>query len=289
LATYVIGDLQGCHIELLALLAKIDFNAAHDRLWFVGDLVNRGPSSLAVLRTVRGLGKAATTVLGNHDLHLLATAVGARREHRKDTFGEVLAAPDRDDWIEWLRHLPLLHHDPGLALTMVHAGIPPPWDLTQCAAHAVEVEQALRGPAFREFLRRMYGNRPRRWSPRLSAAARLRYTVNALTRMRYCDRSGALDFEQAGPPGSQPERLLPWYAVPGRASLGQRIVFGHWATLQLDAPLDPSHGVLHVDTGCVWGGPLTALRIEDLHRFQVPGPNSSSGDDGVARSKSRKS
>lgn len=271
MATYVIGDVQGCHAELLALLAKIAFHPDRDRLWFVGDLVNRGPASLAVLRTVRELGDVATTVLGNHDLHLLATAAGARRKHRKDTFDEILAAPDRDDLCDWLRHRALLHHDQQLALTMVHAGIPPPWDVNQSAAHAVEVEQVLRGPAYRDFLRRMYGDKPVRWSPRLSAAARLRYTVNALTRMRYCDTSGALDLEQDGAPGTQPSTLLPWYAVPGRRSLGQRIVFGHWATLQLEAPLDPRHGVIHVDTGCVWGGPLTALRVEDQRRFQVPG------------------
>lgn len=272
MATYIIGDVQGCAAQLEALLARIGFDEHRDRLWFAGDLVNRGPASLAVLRRVRDLGEAALVVLGNHDLHLLATACGARRLRRKDTFAEVLEAPDRDELLAWLRGCPLLHHDPDSGLTLVHAGLAPQWDLAEAAACAGELEAALRGPDSRRFLERMYGDGPARWCAGLRGAKRLRFITNALTRIRYCDRDGALDLEHDGPPGSQPAGLEPWYALPGRRSAGHWICFGHWATLRLAAADERRHRVVHLDTGCVWGGRLTALRLEDRRRFQVPGP-----------------
>jgi len=271
MASYAIGDVQGCHDQLLALLDRIDFDPARDRLRFAGDLVNRGPRSADVLRFVIGLGERAQSVLGNHDLHLLAAAHGLRRPSKGDTLGEVLAAPDRERLLDWLRRRPLLDEDPASGNVLVHAGLAPGWDLATARACARELEQVLRGDALADFLAHMYGDEPRRWRDDLEGFARLRYITNAFTRMRYCSRDGALDFDEKRPPGRQPRSLLPWFAVPGRRSRGVPIVFGHWATLELAEPLDPAHGVHHVDTGCVWGGTLTALREDDATRFSVPG------------------
>ncbi|HWP94996.1 MAG TPA: symmetrical bis(5'-nucleosyl)-tetraphosphatase [Gammaproteobacteria bacterium] len=258
MAVYAIGDIQGCHDELRALLARLDFDPQRDRLWFTGDLVNRGPHSLAVLRFVKALGERAVTVLGNHDLHLLAVAAGARPLKARDTFGDVLAAPDREPLLEWLRHRPLLHHDESLGWTLVHAGLPPQWDLAQARACAAELEAVLRGPHWREFLHEMYGNEPDRWSDTLTGKARLRFIVNAFTRLRYCSADGRLDLATKLAPGSQPEGFMPWFEVPGRASAVLRIVFGHWSTLgPVTAP-----NLLPLDTGCVWGGALTARRLD---------------------------
>lgn len=268
---FAIGDVQGCHAELCDLLELTGFDASTDRLWFVGDLVNRGPDSLEVLRAVRALGDAAVVVLGNHDLHLLATVAGARRPRRKDTFDAVLAASDRDALVDWLRTRPLVHHDPAVGYGMVHAGLPPQWTLDEALARAAELESILRGSRWREFMRHMYGDRPERWSNRLTGWDRLRYITNGLTRMRYCRKDGALNMKEDGPPGTQPAGLIPWYAVPGRASRDARIVFGHWATLALVGDVDPVWNVWHLDTGCVWGGSLSALRLDDGRRFSVPG------------------
>ena len=271
MASYVIGDVQGCHDQLLALLEHIDFDAANDRLRFAGDLVNRGPRSLDALRFVRSLGASAESVLGNHDLHLLAAAHGLRKPSRGDTLAEVLDAPDRDDLLEWLRNRPLLHEDPDSGNVLVHAGIPPAWDLPTARACARELEAVLRGASLHQFLTEMYGNEPRRWRDDLKGAERLRYITNAFTRMRYCDRRGQLDFAVKSPPGRQDKALTPWFAVPGRKTEGTHIVFGHWATLQTVQPVDPTHGVTHVDTGCVWGGPLSTLREDDGEILSVPG------------------
>ena len=271
MATYAIGDVQGCAEALFSLLEHMGFHPERDRLWFAGDLVNRGPRSLAVLRFVRGLGERAVTVLGNHDLHLLAAAAGARTPKARDTFGDVLDAPDRIALLGWLAGRPLLHHDEASGYAMVHAGLPPQWTLAEAGALAREVEEVLRGTEARALLHDMYGDEPRRWSPALRGFARRRFIINALTRIRYVAPDGGLDLRDAGPPGTQARGLVPWFEAPGRRSRGARIVFGHWATLALHAPVDPVHRVHHLDTGCVWGGALSALRLEDGRRFSVPG------------------
>ncbi len=262
MAAYAIGDVQGCHERLLALLDVIGFDCARDRLWFCGDLVNRGPDSLATLRLVCSLGDAAVTVLGNHDLHLLAVAEGGLPPYRKDTLHDVLHAPDREALIDWLRTRPLLHHDAELGFTMVHAGLPPQWDLAQAQACAREVESVLVGDDYREFLHRMYGDQPLQWSPGLAGWDRLRFITNCFTRLRYCDDQGRLCLKAKGPPGTQPPPCRPWFAVPGRASRALNVVFGHWSTL--GPRTEP--GVFALDTGCVWGGRLTALRLDAGHR-----------------------
>jgi len=257
MATYAIGDIQGCYNELRRLLDRIGFDPARDRLWCVGDLVNRGPDSLAVLRWLGTLGERAVVVLGNHDLHLLAVAAGQARANRKDSLDAVLAAPDREELLHWLRHRTLLHHDQRKGFAMVHAGLAPQWDLAQAQACATEVEQALRDPDYPAFLAAMYGNQPARWHPELRGNERLRFITNCLTRLRYCEPDGTLRLDLKGPPGSQPSGVLPWFRIPGRASADTRIVFGHWSTLGFLA----SDNVWALDSGCLWGGRLTALRL----------------------------
>lgn len=267
MALYAIGDVQGCFGELQSLLEKLHFDPARDRLWFTGDLVNRGPRSLETLRFIRALGDAAVTVLGNHDLHLLAVAHGVSRTKRRDTFGDVLGAPDRDELLDWLRHRPLLHSEGGFHL--IHAGLPPQWTLYDAARFSGEVESCLRGEDYRSLLQHMYGDKPDLWSESLAYWERLRFTTNCLTRLRYCDIHGRLDFRQKGPPGSQPGNLLPWFQVPGRLSAGADILFGHWSTLGFFA----GNGVFCLDTGCLWGGELTALRVDGhRERIAVSGP-----------------
>jgi bis(5'-nucleosyl)-tetraphosphatase (symmetrical) len=265
MALYAIGDVQGCFAELRSLLEKIRFDPAADRLWFAGDLVNRGPQSLETLRFIRSLGDAAVAVLGNHDLHLLAVAQGVSKTKHRDTFGDVLGAPDRDELLDWLRRRPLLHHGGGFYL--IHAGLPPQWSVDQAAAHAAEAEAVLQGDDCAEFFRHMYGDQPDLWSESLEGFARLRFTINCLTRLRYCHADGRVEFKQKGPPGSQPPGLVPWFAAPGRRSTGAHILFGHWSTLGFYA----GHGVCCLDTGCLWGGELTALRLDEgLQRIAVP-------------------
>jgi len=258
MAVFAIGDIQGCHEDLMRLLERIHFDAGEDQLWFAGDLVNRGPDSLGVLRFVKDLGDAAVSVLGNHDLHLLAVAAGTASRRKSDTLDELLASPQRDEYLDWLRHRPLLHHDEALGFTLVHAGLPPQWDLRQAAACAQELEAALRGAEHLEFFRQMYGDEPRHWDPGLTGIPRLRFIVNCFTRLRYCTAAGDLDLKSKGPPGSQPEGYLPWFQVPGRASAGLHLLFGHWSSLGDIA----AHNVYPLDTGCVWGGRLTALRLD---------------------------
>jgi bis(5'-nucleosyl)-tetraphosphatase (symmetrical) len=268
MAVYAIGDIQGCYDELRELLAMIHFDPECDRLWFVGDLVNRGPKSLETLRFVRDLGTTAITVLGNHDLHLLAAAYGIRPDTIDDeTLEPVLAATDRDELIDWLRRRPLLHHDADLGYLMVHAGLPPQWDLSLARQCAGEVESVLRSDRLEAFLSHMYGNKPRQWSRELTGWDRLRFIVNCFTRMRFCDRKGKLELKSSGPPGSQPDGYYPWYEIPGRASEGMNIIFGHWSTLRTtDIP-----GIFPTDSGCLWGGQLTALRIDTRpERIDLP-------------------
>jgi bis(5'-nucleosyl)-tetraphosphatase (symmetrical) len=270
MAIYAIGDIQGCFDELEALLGVISFKRAEDELWFVGDLVNRGPKSLEVLRFVTSLGSGARVVLGNHDLNLVAIAAGVRKLRSRDTVRDVLDAPDADELIDWLRAQPLIWQQPGVPYVMVHAGLPPQWDLAQASKCAGEVQAALAGDGASKFLSNMYGNQPDRWKNSLSGWERLRFITNALTRIRYVGAKGQLDMQASGAPGSQPDALVPWFEANKRRSKGERIIFGHWATLQLETALDPAHRVYHLDTGCVWGGKLTALRLEDEHYFSVP-------------------
>jgi len=260
-ATYAVGDVQGCFDELQQLLRNLSFKA-DDILWFTGDLVNRGPKSLETLRFVKGLGTRAVTVLGNHDLHLLAVAQGCERYKCGDTFEDVLNAPDRDEILNWLRARPLLHHDEALSFTLIHAGLPPQWDLAQARACAQEVEAALRGPHYAEFLREMYGGEPQQWSGTLGGWDRLRFITNCLTRLRYCDAHGRLALQEKGAPGTQPEGYMPWFEAPGRRSANLKIIFGHWSTLGAC----PVAKVFPLDGGCVWGGGLLALRLDGARR-----------------------
>ena len=276
MAVYAIGDLQGCIDPLRRLLDDLEFDPANDRLWFCGDLVNRGPASLETLRFVRGLGDRAVTVLGNHDLHLVAVAYDPHRPVKsRDTLRDILSAPDREELLEWLRRQPLLHHDPGLGYTMVHAGRPPEWALEEARAASAELEAVLAGPDFIGFLREMYGDRPDRWSADLEGMDRLRFIVNCFTRMRYCRADGRLDLAEKGPPDRPAKGLVPWFRVPGRRSRDLKIVFGHWSTL---GPV-PDENVFALDTGCVWGGRLTALRLDGPPRGTCvecgPGPRPS--------------
>ena len=254
---FAIGDIQGCAAAFDALLRKLEFRPSRDHLWLVGDLVNRGPDSLAVLRRVMALDRSVTCVLGNHDLHLLATVAGRRELSPADTFHDVLEAPDLRLIVDWLRHRPLLHYDRAAKRVLVHAGIPSAWTATQARAEAHEVETLLRGRKWRYALREMYGGEPSAWSRKLRGADRRRYTINALTRMRYCDRRGRLDLSYSGAPGTQPKGLIPWFDVPERRAAGTHIVFGHWAALGLLRRKD----VTALDTGCVWGNYLTAVRL----------------------------
>lgn len=257
---YLIGDLQGCCDALERLLQRIDFSPSRDRLWLLGDLVNRGPSSLGTLRKIMALGEAATCLLGNHDLHLLAIAHGVRRPHKGDSLDDILAAPDREALIDWLRHQRLAIDDAGWL--MVHAGVPPQWSREITLDLAGEVEAVLRGPDLPDFLHVMYGNEPSQWSPALTGAARLRFTVNALTRLRFCTAHGEMDFHTKDGAGAAPDGFMPWFDVPGRLTEGTPVAFGHWSTLGL---LDRPH-VLGLDTGCVWGGQLTAARVQGIQR-----------------------
>ncbi len=257
MAVWAIGDVQGCYQPLERLLEQIRFEPSRDTLWFTGDLVNRGPDSLRVLRFVRALGDRAITVLGNHDLHLLAIDAG-QPARRRDTFDEVLRAPDRHDLIGWLRQQPLLHHDDGLGYTMVHAGLLPEWALDDARRLAAEAEAVLKDARLNDFVAHMYGNLPDRWSEKLQGHDRVRVIINAFTRIRFCDLDGGMDLHQKGAPGSQPPDLLPWFAVPTRRNQDLRIVFGHWSTLGRYH----GQGVIGLDSGCVWGDALTAVRLD---------------------------
>jgi bis(5'-nucleosyl)-tetraphosphatase (symmetrical) len=259
MATFAIGDVQGCFDELRALLDQLRFGDA-DRLWFVGDLVNRGPKSLEVLRFVRSLGERAVVVLGNHDLHLVTQHEGFERPRKDDSFQDVLAAPDRQELIDWLRTRPLMHDDGEFV--MVHAGLLPQWSIDRALQLAREVQGALAGPGYREFLAHMYGSRPDRWREELTGFDRLRVIVNAMTRMRFCTAAGKMDFAAKGE--TPPRGYHAWFDL--RTLEGRTIVCGHWSALgvQLTAQLAA------LDSGCVWGGKLTALRLEDRSLYQVP-------------------
>lgn len=267
MAVYAIGDVQGCFDELQALLEKLRFTPGTDRLWFVGDLVNRGPKSLETLRFIRNLGPGAVTVLGNHDLHLIAAAHGRPLDKDGATLDGILKAPDREALVTWLCQQPLLHHDAGLGYTLVHAGLPPQWDLRQAQDCAREVEAVLRSDRLPAFLKHLYGNQPQLWSDDLTGWDRLRFIVNCFTRLRFCNEDGGLELRCKGPPGRQPVHCHPWFEIPWRASRDLNIIFGHWSTL---GPRDDP-GIYPIDSACLWGGRLTALRIDtEPQRIELP-------------------
>jgi bis(5'-nucleosyl)-tetraphosphatase (symmetrical) len=262
---FLIGDIQGCCDALDRMLAEIGFSASRDHAWILGDLVNRGPQSLSTLRRLIALDGAVGCLLGNHDLHLLAVADGAQRVKRQDTLGDILEAPDRAALLDWLRRQSMAAFGDGWLL--VHAGVAPQWDRDQTLALAAEVEAELRGPRRADFMQALYGDRPARWRAELEGHDRLRFIVNALTRIRFCTPEGRLEFESKGGADSAPTGHRPWFDIPGRRTADTPIAFGHWSTLGLiDRP-----DLLALDTGCVWGGALTAARIDGGRRelFQV--------------------
>jgi len=264
MATFAIGDVQGCFDELERLLGEVGFSPARDRLWFVGDLVNRGPRSLAVVRFVKGLGDRAVVVQGNHDLHLLAFAAGHAKRRADDTFDDLLAAPDCAPLLDWLRFRPMLHVEDEYV--MVHAGLLPSWSVAQAHDLAAEVEAELRSKRYRLFLAELYGSRPDTWRDDLRGMDRLRVIVNAMTRMRFCTAEGVMELGVKGELEKAPPGYLPWFEVPGRKTRGVPIVCGHWSALGLRLTPD----LLALDTACVWGGSLTAVRLEDRRVFEVP-------------------
>jgi bis(5'-nucleosyl)-tetraphosphatase (symmetrical) len=257
---YLLGDIQGCDEALGRLLADIGFSPSRDRLYVLGDLVNRGPGSLEVLRRLRDLGDAATCVLGNHDWHLLAVAAGVRPKHRSDTLDSILDAPDREAWLDWVRQRRMAVHEQGWL--MLHAGVVPQWDLATTLALAADLEQALRSAPPREFLHAMFGNEPTRWSEAASDNERLRFTLNTLTRIRFVAADGTLEFATKDGADAAPAGFFPWFEAPRRQTAGVPIAFGHWSSLGL---LD-REDLLGLDTGCVWGGRLTAARIDGGRR-----------------------
>ena len=263
---YFVGDIQGCASALDRLLDEIDFSPSRDRLYVLGDLVNRGPASLATLRRLRDFGAAATCVLGNHDWHLLAVAAGVRPRHRSDTLDDILDAPDREEWLAWVRTRRMAVLEQGWL--MLHAGVVPQWDLAQTLALAADLEHSLRERQPREFLAAMFGNEPARWSDSLRGDDRLRFTLNTLTRIRFVAEDGTLEFQTKDGADAAPPGFRPWFDVPGRRTAGVPIAFGHWSSLGLLQRSD----LLCLDTGCVWGGELSAVRIDAARRevFQVP-------------------
>jgi bis(5'-nucleosyl)-tetraphosphatase (symmetrical) len=264
---YLLGDLQGCCDPLNELLATVDFSPSRDHVYVLGDLVNRGPDSLGVLRRLRGLGASATCLLGNHDLHLLAVAHGVRQPHRSDTMAPILQAPDRDDWLHWLRQQHMAVHAHGWL--MVHAGVLPQWDVATALVLSSEIEALLKSDDLADFLPHMYGNEPRQWRDDLQGSERLRCAINGFTRLRFCTPEGVMDFESKEGAGTHPEGCLPWFDVPSRRTQGTPVAFGHWSTLGLINRDD----LLSLDTGCVWGGQLTAARLHPSGKrdiIQIP-------------------
>ncbi|MCW8830777.1 MAG: symmetrical bis(5'-nucleosyl)-tetraphosphatase [Gammaproteobacteria bacterium] len=260
MATYAIGDIQGCYDELRQLLDKINFKSDCDNLWFTGDLVNRGPKSLETLRFVKSLADNAITVLGNHDLHLLAIAFTTNKSSKKDTLDEILNAVDREELLNWLAHRPLIHVDNDIS--MVHAAIHPDWSIQKAESLAEEVEAILQGEQHINYYKNMYGDEPACWSDELRGYERLRYITNVFTRLRFCDQNHGLALRHKCKPGAQPDNLLPWFNVDNRTTENDSIIFGHWSTLVLAKDIEYKN-VYPLDTGCLWGGYLTAMRIDD--------------------------
>lgn len=265
MTTWAIGDLHGCLTPLKRLLDAIEFESEHDRLWFVGDIANRGREPLETLRFVRDLGESAITVLGNHDLHLLAVMHGVRKPSQKDTLDTILRAKDRDELEAWMRSRPLMHTDKALRVVMVHAGIHPAWTFEQANALADELHRVISSHRFERFLGHMYGDMPAQWKDDLLKHERRRFAINVFTRMRYLNLDGSLDFNCSAPPAQAPKKLLPWYAMPDRIDPGLRVVFGHWSSHPAMSP----PGVLPLDRGCVWNGTLAAHALEDGRTVSV--------------------
>lgn len=263
MSRYIVGDIQGCYDSLQVLLERVRFDAASDVLWCVGDLVNRGPKSLEVLRFLRALGSSGRIVLGNHDLYLLMVAAGFRKRGKDDTLQPVLDAPDAGELLDWLAHQPLMIAEDGVA--MVHAGLHPAWDVPKALALAEEVSSVLRSERRMTFLAHLAGNAPARWSDELVGQDRLRCIVNAMTRMRFCTLDGAMEFSQKGPPGKAPAGTVPWFEVPGRRQGPYTLVTGHWSALGLRVTPE----VISLDTGCLWGGLLTSWCMDDGRIHQV--------------------
>ena len=274
MATYAIGDIQGCYDELRALLVKIQFKPDCDRLWFCGDLINRGPRSLQTLRFIHSIKDNSHIVLGNHDLHLLATAYSHRHPGKKDTLSEILDASDASNLLEWLRFQPLAHYDSELQLLMVHAGLHPDWSLDKTLLLAREVESVIQGKQHIDFYKHMYGDKPKNWDDSLQSWSRYRFITNIFTRLRYCDMNGQPALNAKGAPGTQAEGLLPWFEIPHRRTRQQAIIFGHWSTLP-QAGRTAINNTYPLDSGCLWGGSLTAMRIDDgsfrYSRHDCPG------------------
>lgn len=263
---FLVGDLQGCDRAFERLLDETGFSPSRDRLTLLGDLINRGPGSLAVLRRLRSLGASAESLMGNHDLHFLAVALGVRPEHASDTLQPLLEPGERDGWVAWIRERPLALRAEGWLC--VHAGLPPQWDGAQTLALAGELHALLRGSDLQSLLRSMYGNEPSRWREDLDGADRWRFVINALTRIRFCSADGTLDLKTKESAAAAPPGLYPWFEAPGRRSAGERVAFGHWSTLGLVVRED----LLSMDTGCVWGGQLSAARVDGGRQeiVQVP-------------------
>ncbi|MFK0570410.1 symmetrical bis(5'-nucleosyl)-tetraphosphatase [Endozoicomonas sp.] len=264
MATYAVGDIQGCYDPLRRLLDKLKFNPAHDTLWVAGDMVNRGPDSLATLRYLKSLGDSCIAVLGNHDLHLLAISCGIRQQKKKDTLTSLLEAPDAHELIHWLRHRPMLHHDAGRKVTMVHAGIPPVWTIEQATEEAQQLEQALRSEDYVKWLKKIFkSSKPSPWGNELKLKKRLRLTASYLTQMRFCDAFGTLDFESKG---AYPQKgFAPWFSFSQSPCFNEQIIFGHWAALEGMSGHDNIHAI---DTGCVWGKHLTAINVDSFERTE---------------------
>ena len=271
MSTYAIGDVQGCFKELLQLLDKINFDETNDRLWFVGDIVNRGPASLEVLNFIMKLGDSAITVLGNHDLHLVALAEGIILPQKSDTLAPILSSPDKQELIAWFRQQALMYHDKDLNFYMVHAGLPPQWEILQAQELASEVSQFLCSGEYLTFIKVMYGNTPALWDENLTGNDRLRFIVNCFTRIRFLNDKHELNFSEKGAPGSNDNHLFPWFTIDNRKSKNEKIIFGHWATVHLGNIHDfTPYNVYPIDTGCFWDGDLTAMRLEDEKLFSVP-------------------
>lgn len=259
---YAVGDIQGCYKPLISLLETVNFNPEHDQLWCAGDVINRGPDSLKTLRYLYSIKDSCTMVLGNHDLHLLGIAYGNATLKRADTVQDILNAPDAEELLQWLRFQPLLHHQHNF--TLVHAGIPPQWSIADALARAQEVEAVLQGDHYKDFFLHMYGNQPDHWYNDIIGYDRLRLITNYLTRMRFCDIHGKIDLENKLGPETATNNMLPWFEIPGRQTVNDRIIFGHWASLQGQCN---TPNIYPLDTGCVWGGELTMMRLNDKKLF----------------------
>ena len=264
MAVYAIGDIQGCVLEFEELLEKIEFDPGSDQIWITGDIINRGPNSLEALRLAKKFTNCIFTVLGNHDLHLLAVANKIRRSRAGDTIKPILEAPDRDELLHWLRHQPLVHVDKNLKTLMIHAGVYPGWSKKQLVSYAAEVESILQSDDYSHLLKNMYGNKPVLWTKSLKGWDRYRFIINTLTRMRFCNKNGELNFTQKGKPDSRNTRLVPWYEHEKIKCSKWRIVFGHWSALGYFQ----KNNIISLDSGCVWGGKMTAVRLDST--FQAP-------------------